>query len=828
MWRLAVRTVTAHRARLAMTLAAVGVGTGFLAGTLAFSAAAERAERSIPQRGDVAVRVRPADAQGHLPWSTVDDLAGLSGVARADAVVSGPGALLGRDGKVVEDAGGVTNWADTARFTRTAGRAPAGRGEVAVSAAAARTAGVRVGDPVALLLDESRHQARVVGLYDYRPLGQEAAPALALQTTAAQRLLGLGGRVSAVDLVAAPGVAAGELVGRAQAAVPDARVVDGQAANAEARERRSDELRTLRDALLGFAGVALLVGTLVIANTFSMLVGQRTRELALLRAVGMSRRQVRRMVLAEAVTVGLLGGVAGAAVGHGFAAWAVRFLDERHGPQPVALSWRAVLAALTVGVGVTALSAYAAARRAARTAPVTALRGEATLQQADTRRRTIAGLLVAVPAVVVYGYAALTDRIDEQVGLVGVGAAALLILAVVLLAPALCRLLLWPLSAPVGRLGVIGRLAAGNAQRNPRRTAATASALMIGLSVVTGFAIVGQSLKDDIVAGVRRDVPAQLVVQPAADRAAAIPQHEVDQLTAVPGVRAVAALRYGYPWVRLGRTDTQAPLTAVDPAAIGVALRLSLTQGRADDLPGGAFVTTDLARRYGLSVGDRLTVRWPKGGERELAVAGVYRESRLLSGVLVPESVALGHLEPADAYVALVALAPGADEAAARAGLERAVADRPEVVVLSRSQYLERRLGEVDVILGVLYGLLALAVVVGILGVVNTLALSVLERTREIGLLRALGLTRRQLRSAVRIESALVAVLGGLFGLVGGYLLGAMFQRAALRTGLLEAAVPLGQVALALGALAAAGVLAASWPARRAARTDPLTAIATE
>src|SRR5918995_1542889 len=205
MWRLAVRSVTAHRARLAMTLAAVGVGTGFLAGTLAFSAAAERAERSIPQRGDVAVRVRPADAQGHLPWSTVDDLAGLSGVARADAVVSGPGA---------------------------------------------------------------------------------------------QRLLGLGGRVSAVDLVAAPGVAAGELVGRAQAAVPDARVVDGQAANAEARERRSDELRTLRDALLGLAGVALLVGTLVIANTFSKLVGQRTRELALLRAVGMSRRQVRRMVLA--------------------------------------------------------------------------------------------------------------------------------------------------------------------------------------------------------------------------------------------------------------------------------------------------------------------------------------------------------------------------------------------------------------------------------------------------------------------------------------------------------------------------------------------------
>jgi putative ABC transport system permease protein len=446
----------------------------------------------------------------------------------------------------------------------------------------------------------------------------------------------------------------------------------------------------------------------------------------------------------------------------------------------------------------------------------------------DMRRRTIAGLAVAVPGVAVYAYAALTDGIDEQVGMVGMGGAALLILASILLAPALCGLLLRPLAAPLARFSAIGRLAAGNVQRNPRRTAATAAALMISLSVVAGFAIFGQSLKDHTTASVRRDVAAPLVVQPAGGRVAAIGQGEVEELATVPGVRAVAALRYAYPTVRFGQVTTQAPLTAVDPAALDVALRLQMVAGRTGDLAAGAFVTTDLARSFGLSPGDRVTVAWPKGGEREFEITGVYADSGLVSGILVPQAIALPHLEPADAYVAFVGLAPGADVATVRAGLERGVADHPEIVVRSLPEYLEQRRSDVDTPLGVLYGLLGLAVVIGILGVVNTLALSVLERTREIGLLRALGLTRRQLRAAVRIESLLIAAYGTLFGCGAGYLLGAMLQRAALGTGLLDAAVPAGQLLMALVVLAVAGVAAAAWPARRAARTDVLAAIAAE
>jgi putative ABC transport system permease protein len=216
----------------------------------------------------------------------------------------------------------------------------------------------------------------------------------------------------------------------------------------------------LRNALLGFAGLALLVGSLVIANTFSMLVGQRTRELALLRAIGLSRRQLRRLVLGEALVVGLAGGVAGTAFGGGFAAVTVRVQDT---PASFAFSWLAVLAGLTVGVGVTVLSAWASARRAARIAPVAAMRSEITSLRADLRRRTIAGLVVAAPGVALYAYAALTDAISEQVGLVGIAGTGLLILAVALLAPALCRLVLRPLSAPVARFSAIGRLAAGNA-----------------------------------------------------------------------------------------------------------------------------------------------------------------------------------------------------------------------------------------------------------------------------------------------------------------------------------------------------------------------------
>jgi putative ABC transport system permease protein len=591
---------------------------------------------------------------------------------------------------------------------------------------------------------------------------------------------------------------------------------------------RAADAQTLRDALLVFAAIAVLVGTFVIANTFSMLVGQRTRELALLRAVGLSRRQVRRMVLGEAAAVGLLGGVAGVAAGYGFAVPAVRFVGDETAPAPVVVRWPALLAVLAVAVGVTVVSAYASARRAALTPPVAALRSEITSLQSDLRRRTIAGAVVAAPGVAVYAYAALTDQIHEQVGIVGLGGAALVILGGVLLAPALCRLLLRPLAAPLARLGAVGRLAAGNAQRNPRRTAATASALMISLSVVTGLAIFGHSLKASVVTSVRRDVAAELVAEPAGRGEAGIPPGAVEQLAAVPGVRAVAALRYALLPVRVGPVSVQASSTVVDPAAFRTALRLSMVSGRVDDLTGGVFVSTDLARRYGLSVGDRLILGWPRGGQRELTLTGVYRGSSLVSGVLVPQSVALPHLDRADATTAFVALAPGADEATVRVGLERAVANRPDVVVRSRAEYLDHQLRDADAILRVLYALLALAVAIGILGVANTLALSVMERTREIGLLRALGVTRRQLRTAIRIESALIAVIGGVLGMAGGYLLGAMLQRAALRTGLLDAAVPLGQLALALAGLAVVGVLAAAWPARRAARTDVLTAIATE
>jgi putative ABC transport system permease protein len=426
-----------------------------------------------------------------------------------------------------------------------------------------------------------------------------------------------------------------------------------------------------------------------------------------------------------------------------------------------------------------------------------------------------------------YGYAALADRVDEQLGMVGLAGAALLILGVVVLAPALSGLGLAALSAPLARFGVTSRLAAANAQRNPRRTAAAAIALMISLSVVTGLAIGGQSLKDNITASVRRDVSAQLVAEPTGPTEA-IPQGEVEQLAAVPGVRAVAALRYAYPMMRIGPISTREPVTVVDAAAIGSALRLSMIAGRSQDLAGGVFVSADLARSYGLSVGDQITVSWPRGGEGVLTITGVYQGSILIPGMLAPQQVVLPHLEQGGPSVAFVALAPGADQAAVRARLERAVADRADVVVRSLPQYLSRWLGAVDVVLRVSYALLALAVLIGLLGMANTLALSVLERTRELGLLRALGLTRRQVRTLVRVESVLVAVLGGLLGIGGGYLLGAMFHRTALRTGLFDASVPVGRLLLAVAGLAVVGMAAAAWPARRATKTNPVAAIAAE
>jgi putative ABC transport system permease protein len=293
-------------------------------------------------------------------------------------------------------------------------------------------------------------------------------------------------------------------------------------------------------------------------------------------------------------------------------------------------------------------------------------------------------------------------------------------------------------------------------------------------------------------------------------------------------VRSVAALRYAYPVVRIGTVSTPEPLTAVDPAAVGGALRLSMVSGRGDGLAGGVFVSDDLAAAYRLSVGERVTVRWSRGGESLLTVTGIHRGSSLVPGLLVPQRVALPHLEQTGATVAFVALDPGADQAAVRARLERAVADRPDVVVHSLQRYLDGRLGTMDVVLRVSYALLGLVVLIGLLGVANTLALSVLERTRELGLLRALGLVRRQVRALVRIEAALVALLGGLLGLGGGWLLGAMFQRTALRRGLLDASVPVGRLAVAVAGLAVVAMVAAAWPARRAARISVSAAVAAE
>src|SRR5918993_1031676 len=323
MRRLALRSLAAHKGRLAMTLAAVCLGTAFVAGTMLFSGSAERSGLDTRRRTDVALRVTDA-GDGRLRRSAVDELARLPGVADADPVVSGPGSLLGPDGTAVDDAGGVTSWADSQRFALTTGRAPAGD--------AARASGARVGDTVRLLRGGSRHQATVVGVYAYRALGDEAPPAMAFQEATAQRLLGIPGQVTAVDLVAMPGAGPADLAGRVQAAVPGATLIDGPAANAEARDRRVAEARTLRTALLGFAAIALVVGGFVIANTFSMLVGQRTRELALLRAVGLSRRQLRGMVLGEAAVVGLLGGLAGVAVGYGLTVPAVRLLGRQARP----------------------------------------------------------------------------------------------------------------------------------------------------------------------------------------------------------------------------------------------------------------------------------------------------------------------------------------------------------------------------------------------------------------------------------------------------------------------------------------------------------------
>lgn len=832
MRKVVLRNLAAHKLRLALTLLSVVLGTAFVAGSFVFTDTLQRTFDGIfaDQARGVDVRVEPKHAQSlGVPNDVVAKVAGTEGVRAVAPAVQGPVVLL-KDGHAVQT-GGAPSWgrsylppdkaiAEPEHFV--AGVAPVAPGQVAINSGGADRAGLHVGDKAKVLIPaRGTIDMTVSGIYDVSS-DTGGFIGLLLDDAQARELFTDGEHVAYVDVAAAPGVSPDVLRDRIARTVPDYKVMDGDQVRADLKAQVGNALKFVNYFLLAFGAIALVVGTFIIYNTFSMIVAQRLRELALLRAVGAGRRQVGLSVVSEAVVIGLLGSVLGLAAGIGLAFGLSALLNAFDLGLPTGTMQvlpRTVLAAIGIGLVVTVASAYAPARRAAKIPPVEAMREEFASVGESLRVRTVIGAVLAVIGVILVVLGARNTG-GNAAATVGIGAAAM-ILAVLFASPALSRPVVGALGLLVRPFGAIGAMARNNAIRNPRRTAATAFALTLGLMLVSAIGMLGASAKASVGELVDKGVNADYVL--AGPQMIGVPLGAAEAARAVPGVSDVVAFR----GVALRVGDDQVTGTSPDAPMAGV-LRYDIRQGT-DNLTGNSLLVSETeAGDRNWRAGQQVEVTSVDNKKFRVTVAGIYADSQLLGPLVVAPDLYNQVMPVAfrTDLIVLVKAAPGSDVAAMRGNLEKATASYVVVQVQDREEFKGAQGKQINMMLAILYGLLALAVVIAILGIVNTLALSVVERRREIGMLRAVGMQRPQVRRTIYLESMLIAVFGAVVGVVLGLGLGVGFLRTLSDLGLSTIAVPWSQIVAMLIGSALVGVLAALWPAVRAARTPPLAAIA--
>ncbi|MGQ4385027.1 ABC transporter permease [Streptomyces sp. SAS_270] len=842
MFRTALRNVLAHKARLMMTVLAVMLGVAFVSGTLVFTNTISDAYQKSSAKGfdQVDVAVRPESQEdkgdtigrtGKLTEPLLDKAAKAPGAASAIGVVSGFTAVADKDGKLIGggfQSQGGNYWGDKdPRYPLKSGRAPHGANEVALDAETARRAGYKAGDTVRMSVDGPVLAPTVTGTFTTDDGNVAAGGSLTLFDTAtAQKLFDRVGEYDEIDVKAAAGTSQSALRGALDKVLPKdtTYTTTGRQLADDQAEQIATATSGMRTGLLVFAGIALFVGTFIIANTFTMLVAQRTRELALLRAVGASRRQVTRSVLLEAFLVGAVAAVTGLVAGIGIGA-AMRSLMGSLGATvpdgPLVISPGTVATALLVGIVITMLAAWLPGRRAAKIPPVAAM--SSVHAKATTKslvvRNTI-GALFAGAGVAVVLYATTMNGSDGQAPM-GLGAV-LLIIGVFVLTPLLSRPLI-AAAAPLLRVfGISGKLARQNSVRNPRRTAATASALMIGLTLITGMTVMAGSLQKSIDKMAGSAIKADYIVSMANGNSLS-PDVE-KKLANVDGVTDTSPLRNAPS--RIDRTTEY--LTGVNGDAIGKLTDLTVDSGAFK--VGGTQVVVDdgTAKSHGWKAGSHFTVAYEDGRKQQLTVAGVYESNELIQGIMLDTATLAPHESDAADMQVMLKTSGGTSDAV-KDKLEKALGDNPAIKVQDKKDLSNEIAKMFTLMLNMLYGLLAMAVVVAVLGVINTLAMSVFERSQEIGMLRAIGLDRKGIKRMVRLESLVISLFGGVLGIGLGVFFGwAAGELLGSRMATYELVLPWARMGVFLLLAATVGVLAALWPARRAARLNMLTAIKSE
>ncbi len=844
MTRVALRSIRSHLGRFLMSVIAVLLGVAFVAGTFSLRAMLSSTFDSIVSasaQGDAYVRgVASAtktndpstlgQERGVIPLTLEPLLQAVPGVASVVPALSGPVVLVGKDGTAVSGAGGAPSFAlayepaDTS-ITMVAGRAPTGPDEIVLETATMEASGLRVGDTTSIVLGGVR-QVRVVGEATFGTASAGARFVLVDRAVAVAAFAPDGG-VPSFAVYADDGVSEATLVADLRTALADragTEVATGDQVRTEAKQQIATILGFISTFLLVFAAISLFVGAFIIANTFQMIVRQRQREFAMLRAIGASPGQVFASILVQAAVVGLLGSAAG--VGAGVAlVGGLRFVLARMGQElsgAIPLDASTVGISMGVGLVVSMVAAAVPARRAALTPPVEAMRDEVVVADRSSRLRAVLGaLLVALGVAAVVTAAVATP--DSAGPVLGAGAAGI-VLGVLLVSPTVVPAALRVLAAPVvAALRPLGALARGNVTRNPRRTASTAGALMIGMALVGAVSVLAASAAESTRSIVQNESTADFVLRSATFE---LPKEIVAQVQDLPGVAAADAVHVG----PLTVDGERSQVLGIPAGMIGRTLAVDVTEGEVSALTRGeAAVSASGAKAKGWAVGDRLTIA--DGTQSREVTIGAVIDSRVLDvAVTLPLDV-YQSLVPAGQDIVrtvFVAARSGTDLEALRGELTSTAKPYLVVSVLDNAQFADALADQVNQVLVILYALLGLSVVIAVLGIVNTLALSIAERTREIGLLRAVGLGRAQLAAVVTIESVLTAVFGTVLGMVVGVGIAAALPSVFADQGLNVLAIPWARLSVLVALSVVVGAVAAVGPAVRAARLDVLDAVSHE
>ncbi|WP_432057478.1 ABC transporter permease [Streptomyces sp. bgisy022] len=855
--KTSMRNFFAHKGRMALSAVAVLLSVAFVCGTLVFTDTMSTTFDKLfaATSADVTVSGKDASDTGEttsrngkppvMPASVLEKVREADGVRVAEGTVFSTSVTVvdaDRDDLSPTNGGptivGSWNSNDARTMEITSGAAPEGPDQIMVDSDTADKHGLELGDEIGVMSAVGTHRAEISGIADFTVTNPGAAIFFLDTKTAQQALVGKGGVYTNVQVTAADGVSHEQLKKNVRAELGTGYKVQTAAETAEENQKDVEGfMSVMKYAMLGFAGIAFLVGIFLIINTFSMLVAQRTREIGLMRAIGSSRKQVNRSVLVEALLLGLVGSVLGVAAGIGLAVGLMKLMGSigmELSTRDLTVAWTTPAIGLFLGVVVTVLAAYLPARRAGRISPMAALRDAGAPADARAGRvRGIVGTVLTGGGALFLYLAGSADKATEGSLWLGLGVV-LSLVGFIAVGPLLAGGVVRVLGAVLLRaFGPVGRMAERNALRNPRRTGATGAALMIGLALVACLSVVGSSMVASATEELDKTVGTDFII--GNDQGVLLTPEVVAAVKATPGLDHVTEYR----WTDAdfttpdGKTTKDSSITAADPT-YATDLRVETVAGKLSDayLPGAMSVHEDFAKDHGITIGSKVKVAFRDGTAGDLTVRAITSsESVVDAGAMYTSIETMSRYVPADRMPLnqiMFAAAEDGQKDAAYAALKKSLDPFPKYDVRDQTDYKEALKDQIGQLLNMIYGLLGLAIVVAVLGVVNTLALSVVERTREIGLMRAIGLSRRQLRRMIRMESVVIALFGALLGLGLGLGWGATAQQLLALEGLKVLDIPWPTIIGVFVGSAFVGLFAALVPAFRAGRMNVLNAIATD